>query len=1038
MNGEPISGAIIKSPLINTTILSDNKGYFSFQTHESKLKIHISHLGYLSQELEISAKISDTLTVYLQVDEHALDEVVVTTGYQSIPKERATGSFSFVNRNKLDQVVSTNILDRLPAMANGIMMDNGTSNSGQLLIRGLSSIQGPKAPLIVIDNFPYEGDINNINPNIVESISILRDAAATSIWGARAANGVIVIKTKVAKDNQELNIELFTALSLSKKPNLNKIPLISSSDLIDVEIELFKRGFFNADINSTNRTVLSPIVNLLNKEKNGIINNEELTDEINLLRQNDIRQQFSQYMYKTAKNQQYFLNLSHGTQSHKWSSSVGYDNNLASLGDNNERFNIRFNNSYQVFKNAFLSNSLYYNKLISKSGRLGYGDILVKNNFFPSYLRFADEKGNPLNVPTGYNQSFKDSFGASLQDWNYYPLNDWEKSYSIGNNNEILLSTGVNYQIFKNLKADIKYQYQQQQSFNERINTEDSYFARNYTNMFAQISTSGGVTKYVIPQGGIHDRFDNITKINNFRAQLNYDNNWGNHDITALAGGEVRKNRTDFFSNRIYGVNSQNLTIGNIDYVNTYPSLINGSRVYIQNNESINTHHRNFLSYFTNFAYSYDKKYILSGSARKDASNLFGLKTNDQWNPFWSIGGAWIISNEKFFKSSLISNLKLRATHGFNGNIDPAMVAVSTIAFDGSNSFFTGTRMARFANFYNPKLQWETVEMNNFAVDFELANNMLYGSVEYFIKNGENLFGTTPVDYTTGVSTSLVMNVASMRGEGLDVELNSNVVNKDDFKWTAQLNFSLSKDKVTDYYQRSRSASFYVGNGSSVPISAVEGRPVYGMYAYQWGGLDPQTGDPLGFVDGEISKEYTRLIGSMTMLEDLKYFGSAIPRVYGSFNHSFTFHNISLNMSFLYKLDYWFRRKSINYSDLYTQWNGHADYAIRWRSSGDELNTNVPSNLWVTNSARDMFYLGSSPLVESGSHLRLQYINIAYTITNLKLKGMSFKSLQVFLNANNIGLIWRKNNHNIDPDFNPTTSTYMPSSVYAFGIRVNL
>lgn len=1043
---ERIDGYVLdiqsKTPLagVNVTIdggkttKTDRNGLFEIVVEHKKAQLSFSHIGYRPYVQNVMLPIKKTLQILLEVSENQLEEVEVTTGYQRIPKERATGSFAYVGKKQLDKMVTTNILERLPMMANGVMMDQGTSDNGNLMVRGLSTINGPKAPLIVLDNFPYEGNISNINPNIVESITVLKDAAAASIWGARAANGVIVITTKTAKANQSVRIDLKSALTVGSKPDLDYIPMISSSDFIDVETELFKRGFYDADYSSTNKPVLSPVVELLFKEKNGKIGADKVSAELNRLRRIDSRQQYRDYMYKPLVNQQYFLNMSGGAEKYAWTSAIGYDANSGNLDEKSKRLNLRFQQIWQPISALKWLSSIYLTNGHTHSGRLGFGTVTLKNNGAPPYLEFADREGNALPVYTGYNQDFKSSFGSKLQDWNYYPLTDWQHDYSTSSNTEIILSSGIQYQIFKGANLDLKYQYQQTGGISDNMHDRDSYYSRDYVNRFAQVKSDGSYD-YRIPVGAILDRTNSQNRTHNFRGQFNFDRTWDQHQLTMLFGGEFRKSKSTYESNRYYGYNRNNLTLALVDYVNRYPSLINGAETFIQNGTSLDERNTNFVSFFANGAYSWKGRYILSASARRDASNLFGLKTNDQWNPFWSAGIAWMLSKEQFYKVEWLPSLKIRATYGFSGNIDPSMVAVTTIAFDGTASRYTGGRTARFDNYFNPSLRWETSKMLNFAVDFSAKNDRLSGSIEFFIKNGENLFGTSPIDYTKGVSTSMLFNVATMKGNGLDIDLNAVWLDRR-LKWNTKLNLNYYRDKIKEYYMSNRTGSYYIGAGS-VPISGAEGKQVYSIFAYKWAGLDPNTGDPQGWLDGEKSTNYATMMGAATTVDKLQYFGSAIPTIYGAMTNSFSYKGFGLDIALLFKFGYWFRRESINYNDLFYNLNGHSDYAKRWQKPGDEVLTDVPSNIWSTNSSRDSFYKGSTVLVEKGDHIRLQYINFNYTLSNLKMGRLPFQSIQFYAIANNIGLLWKANKKGIDPDFNMGQYSLKTPAVYTIGLNAN-
>ena len=1023
----PAKGVTVAIQNTKTATTTDQNGKFSLSTDEKRISLVILGKGYEEKILSLELPIKEPVRIYLSEKVAQIDEVVLTTGYQKIPKERSSGSFSSVSKTALNTQVSANILDRLAATANGIVISRGTSQgTPQIMVRGLSTIQGPKAPLIVVDNFPYEGDISNINPNIVENITILKDAAAASIWGARAANGVIVITTKGAKYNQPITVDFNTFLTTSPKPDLNYLKVISSADFIDVEQELFKKNFYNTDINSSSHSVLSPVVDLLNKEKKGLLSHEAVQREIERLKGIDSRDQFKRYMYQPLENRQYSLNMAGGAPQFSWTSSLGYDDNTGNLGENYQRMNLRFQNNWQPLKNLTLNTGIFFTHSATRNGRSAYGSIIMKTNAVP-YMEMADANGNALIVSKSFEQGYKSGLGnGKLLDWNYYPLTDWQHFSGTGRSSEIIINAGLNYKILKGLDADLKYQYQRTTGLSNSLYDEESYYVRDYVNRFTVINANGSLT-YNVPKGSILDKTTSQLLINNFRGQLNYNRGFGKHQVSAIAGGEVRDANFQSANIRYYGYDPNNLSFGTVDFKNKYP-LITGGTSFIDNLNALRETNSRFVSVYANAAYTFDNRYTISGSARRDASNLFGLKTNDQWNPFWSAGLSWNMSNEKFYPLNWLPELKLRGSYGYNGNINPAMVAVTTMAILGVSTY-TQEQMARFDNYYNPQLRWETVRMVNAGLDFATRNNRISGSVEYFRKKGENLFGQVPLDYTVGL-TSLVWNVAGIEGNGIDVELRTININKA-FRWQTTANFSTYKDKVTKYYPSSTIARNFVL--SSVPISGIEGLPVYSIFAYQWAGLDPQNGDPRGYLNGEVSKDYAKIMGAD--VKDLQYFGSAIPTVYGSFTNTFSYKQFTLDVGVTYKLGYYFRRPSINYTSLFKDWVGHSDYALRWQKPGDESFTDVPSNQYQTNSNRDAFYAGSAALIEKGDHIRLQYINLGYEISKKQWQQMPLKALQLYANISNLGILWQESKSGIDPDFNLGSNVIKPPVMYTLGLK---
>lgn len=1028
-SGNPLEGVRITTKNPAEQQITDENGAFKLTVQEANVTLVFALPGYETQKGSYTLPFEGPLHIFLHEKVSEIEEVTLTTGYQKIPKERSTGSFSTISNETLNKQVSVNILDRLTAAANGVVLSQGTNNGeNQLMIRGLSTIKGPKSPLIVVDQFPYEGDISNINPNIIENITILKDAAASSIWGARAANGVIIITTKKGSFKEALSVDINTSLSISQKPNLDYISTMSSANFMEVEQELFKRGFYDEDLNSPIHPVLSPVVMILNKEKLGKITPSQREEALQKLRNVDVRDQYSKYMYVPSENRQYAVNLSAGSEKLLWSAMLGYDDNIGNLDERYKRLNVRFQNTWKPLKKLTVNTGMWLNQTQTQSGRYGYGSVVLKNNGLP-YLQFADQQGNPLSVPKEYNQDYKLGLGAGkLLDWNYYPLTNWQHEFASAKGTELILNAGINYKIAEGISADISYQYQNNNGTSGTLNDEKSYYARNYVNLYSVINDNGSVS-YNVPKGSIFSQNTSQNTVSNFRAQGNFDRKWGRHAINAIVGGEVRSSHSDYVNTMYYGYNPNNKSFINVNYNIRYLTSM-GPRSYLYDGNSLGDRSTRFMSLYTNMAYTFDGKYTVSGSARRDASNLFGLNTNDQWNPFWSTGLAWNISKEKFYSLSLLPLLKLRGSYGFSGNIDPAMVAVSTIRYFATSPY-TQSQMAMFTNYYNPKLRWETTGITNVGVDFESRNQVLSGSVEWYQKKGEHLFGQAPLDYTTGI-TSLLWNVAGMKGQGWDIELHSRNINRK-FSWNTAFNLSFYKDKITEYYLSNTIGRQFVV--SSVPVSGVIGKPVYSIFAYQWAGLDPQTGDPRGFLNGEVSSDYAALTGSETKLEDLTYFGSAVPTAFGNFTNTFGYRNWNLDIGISYKLGYWFRRSSINYTKLFAEWATNSDYSQRWQQPGDERFTDVPSLRYETNSSRDDFYAGSAALVEKGDHVRLQYITLNYTFAQPYQK--LFNKLQLYANISNLGILWKATDSDRDPDYNMGNFTLLPPLTLTLGLRAN-
>lgn len=1036
----PVPGASVSFMKQSTVATSDNEGNFSIFYNGEPDSLIISHVSYKQKLLGVDKFTSASLIIELEEDSKHLEEVVINTGFQQLPKERATGSFSFIDNKTLNLQAGSGILERMNGVASSILFDN-TKNRNEarklnINIRGLSTINGSQDPLVVVDNFPYEGDLNNINPDDVESVSILKDAAATSIWGTRAGNGVIVITTKKAAFNQPLKIELNTNLMVTEKPDLFTIPQMSIGDYIDVEQTLFNKGAFNKQINSSSMPALSPAVEIFLSRKKGLISSDDSARQINALKQQDVRNDYQKYMYREGFLQNYSLQLGGGTRQYKYLLSGGYNRSIGILSDRSDRVNIRIDNTLHVTKKIQVSVKGLYTNLQSESGKSGYSGkgFRVGSRNVP-YIGFADKNGNPIAVGRNYRQGYIDSAGAGkLLNWNYYPLTDDSHNKATSNSNSFLASIGLQYQVSNSLSLDLMYQYETQQLHSQTLSDIESYSTRDLINTFSEINPVTGVVNYAVPLGSILYKGESSLDAQNFRAQLNYSKSWRRQNVTAILGSEIRQGKNDGSNYNVYGYNDDLLTYANVDFVNPYPTYVTGYPQYIPNNMSFSGTLNRYVSLFGNAAYSLKDRYTLSASVRKDASNLFGVNANDKWLPFWSSGIGWDISKEKFYRLSFVPYLKLRATYGYSGIVDQSKSAVTVMGYFGANNNFTETPQGLITQFANNNLGWEKVRQFNLGLDFQIQKKALAGNIDYYIKNGFDLFGLSPIDYTAGLSTNvLTKNIADMKSTGVDIVLQSTNIDRSGFKWVTNYLFNYNESKTTNYYTAT-GQRFLAETGRD--ISPLVGKSLFAVLSYKWGGLD-NSGNPQGYYNKGLSTDYLAIFNSLANPDSLVYEGPAVPKYFGSVTNSFLWKGFSLSFNINYKFGYFFRKATISYDQLINSGTGNADYAKRWQQPGDELGTTVPAFIYPISSnakRRDQFYAGSEVTVLRGDQIRLQFVNLSYEFKNLLLRSKSIKELQVYAIANNLGLLWTSNKEGIDPDFQ---STWPTPRTFTVGIRTS-
>ncbi|MEJ2884625.1 SusC/RagA family TonB-linked outer membrane protein [Pedobacter sp. GR22-6] len=1030
--GVPLSGANVTIDNTSFGTVTDEQGNFRLMSDVSEGVLMVKYVGYESTSIIFNPGNLGPFTITLKAGFDLLSEVaIVSTGYQEIPKERTTGSFTVIDNKLLNRTVSPDLISRLKGVTNGLLLDNSTGNSTRLSIRGRSTIFSNTTPLIVVDNFPFEGDLNAINPDNIENITILKDAAAASIWGVRAGNGVIVITTKRGLLNAKALVSVKTDVTIGEKPDLYHQPQLNSSDYIDIEKFLFERGAFNSTINNGYATI-SPVVALLQKLKQDPSLASQVNGEIEVFRKLDYREQRSRYFIRRSLQQHYSTDIAGGGKNQSYYFSVGLDKNRPNaVAQSDSRITLKGANTYKFLNDRInLTTDLNFSK--SKSDN---AFTYNRTGYLP-YEQVADENGNalPIVINSGLRSSYTDTAGrGALLDWKYRPLD--ELKYGTSNQEQDLtdyrLNLGISYRIIKGLTFGLNYQFYSANTKAENTYGKDSFYTRNLINSFSKVNSNTGVATLPIPTGDIYTPTFTARRSNYGRAQLNFNSTWNpKHSTTAIAGYEVRD---DSFSNNsytLYGYNAETATNIAVDYVTQFRNYYNTGLSRIPSGMVQSATKNRYLSFYANATYIYDEKYTITGSYRRDESNLFGVKANQKGVPLWSLGLAWNLQKENFLTADWLSALQIKASYGYNGNVNNSISAYLTAVPSFTNQF-TNSLYYTIVNPPNESLRWERVKNINLGLYFALKENRISGSVEYYVKDGLDLIATSPIAPQTGIST-FTGNTANTHTAGIDLQLNTKNINRS-LRWETNFILNFVKDKITEY-KASIGNNGSIVSSSTNSLSPLEQYPINSIFAYRWAGLDAN-GNPQGYLDNLVSLDYTKIRGSQDR-NQLDYFGSATPTSFGAVRNTFQFKNFELSFNVTYKMGYYFKRLSVNYSNLYVAGGSfiQPDYEQRWQNPGDELKTNVPSAVYPNNSSRSAFYTDAAILVSKGNHIRLQDINFNYSLQKSQLGKLPFTSLNIYSYITNIGLLWRANEHGIDPD---QRSGYLTPTSFAIGLKAS-
>lgn len=1064
---EPIRGKIVDSaarPLAGATVsvrgkdvrtMTDNEGNFSINAKEGD-ELEVTYVGYetLTYKLKagggfVALKMAQKIT--------GETEIVVTAfsnGYQNIPKERATGSFEHIDNRLFNRTTGPTVLSRLEGITNGVQfLTPGSNDPANLRVRGLSTIEANSRPLIVIDNFPYEGNTNTrdnpsqvdlsfINPNDIESIDVLKDAAAASIWGARAANGVIVITTKKGKLNQKPRVSFNQTTTIGMIPDLmydrSRLP---GETMMEIEKYRFD-NLTTYDPTSTSKPVIPEYAYLLQKLKNGKIDQATFDAESNRLKNTETRDEVEKYLMQRSILQQYSLNVRGGGPMYSYYMSAGYDRNRGTnVGDRDERFNLNLNNTFVPVKNLTVQGGINYSTTRAHNNGITMSDLSGANLMGVSpYIRLKDANGNAAVVMKDRSQIYKDEqMAAGLMDWNFRPLDEINQRDIRSNAQEFRINASINYKFLN--RFDLGVQYQNTTGSNNSTSQyyKESYYVRNVVNKFTRIDNGLQQVPYgdILVEGSPYK-----TKSNTFRAQLGYNEKIGSdHQISAIAGSEireiVRERQPGYY---LYGYDPFTMSgkLTELDVTTSKPVRPGGTEMIPSQfplESQLNKYTDRFLSYYANASYTYKGRYTVSGSSRWDGSNLFGVKTNQKWQPLWSIGGKWDIDREDFYHSSWVPGLTLRATYGIGGNVMNLLsrYASGSVLSDRNS----GLSYIRVGTVGNPSLKWEETKTLNLALDFTLKNNRISGSFEWYSKKAYDLIGDDYLEPNTGIITggtgdkSKKVNYASLKTEGFDLRINTKNLTGE-LGWNSTILLSSVKNKVTEVYVNpGRKVLEYFGTTNGIP-------PVYSvsrdmLYATPWWGLDHDTGLPIVYLNGNKITNYQTFMNGIKK-EDLVNAGVSVPTLFGSLRNDLYYKNFSLSFLITWKAGHVFRRSSMSSG---AEWNGtyNMDYFNRWKQPGDEAFTNVPAYRTTFDNQLSTYYNFSNTLIEKGDVVRLQDVSLSYAITRTLIPRLPVERVNLIANVRNVGMLWKANSLGIDPDF--ANAQYVTPRTFALGIQLD-
>jgi len=1016
-NNEPLAGCVVLIPSQKTQVISDNDGKYKVTVNE---KSPILIFSYIGMKTVTTTATDNTININMVPDFLQIEQVVVT-GYQTLKKFNTTGAINSLDSKAIDIKSSYSLNKILEGAVAGL-----TVYKGDYRIRGGSSLSAGTKPMFIVDEFEVEKLPENMD--IVENITVLKDAAASAIWGSRAANGVIVITTKQGKTD-EFKVSYSNNFTITAKADFSDLNRANSEQMLNYQKEIYVKNFMNPTSYPGKKTGYPDSYQIFFDHYNGLIDNSEMDNRLAQLAKSSNKEQISEYLLQNKFSQNHLLSISGGTDKANYFLSTSYNDGKSTyVGTSNNSMNINLRSSYKLY--SFLKVRADLNANFSKSDN-GYSSLgsdiyslypfqLLKNENGYVYDYSAFNKVEALRLKgLGYLESGKNI----LEEVNLSDNKTEATSYKV--------RFGTDINIIKGVTANIDYQYEKNSSTNKNINSSKGYLARTLIN--SMTTSTSGVLKYNVPNADILDK--SISNINSWAAKagLNLNRSFGasqKHYVNAVLGFEIRKKVYDADVFRKLGYNDQLLSWQPIDQIALSQTGIkwwDGSTQYYRSeyfDMFAYTDNRETSSYGS-VVYTYDNRYTASGSFRFDESNLFGADKMYRRNPIWSLGASWNISQEKFFKSDVVTDLIIRATTGLTGNFDrsgstsPLMVATRMYLSS------VGDYITRISSPPNPTLRWEKTRSSNISASVSLWNRLSI-SADFYKIISYDLLGTTILDPTTGFASARI-NAANMENKGVELIINGDIIKNRKFNWSTGLVFAFNHNTITK--NNVSDAQPHLNRPSGVS-RFVEGYARETIWSYRWAGLD-NAGNPQTF-DKDGNKTFT------LSLEALEANGTYQPKYNGSLNSAITYQGLTLNVMFVYNFGHITRVEYPSMNPYEATPTVSALISERWRNPGDENNPNILPSISNAFNYRDLLTRYSSNSIRNAGFVRFRDILLNYQLPTKWLKETPFKKISITANATNLAL-WTVNKDGYDPEaIEPVKGAFSLKEPVSFTFGVKL
>ena len=1024
-DGQPVIGASVLVKGTQIGVITGVDGDFTLPNVPSSAKtLVISYIGMQTQEVDIKPNIK----VFMRSDSEMLDEVMVVA-YGTAKKSAFTGSASVIKSETLEKRQVSNLSNALSGTVSGVQTQSTNGQPGTsatVRIRGIGSMYASNNPLYVVDGIPYEGDISAVNSQDIESMTVLKDAAAAALYGARGANGVILVTTKKGKSG-DTQISLDARWGVNSRLVKNYDVLQNANTYMETAYSALYNGYLYNSGYTAERAYQLANADLFPKlgyqvytipDGQYLIGRNGKLNPYATLGYSDgdyyyTPDNWSDEMFQSNLRQEYNLSVSGGSDKLSYYLSASYLNDEGIIENSGfERISTRMNVDYQAKKWLKLGVNLSYSNVTSRSpgdqdtdAATSSGNAFFVGNFiapiYPMYVRNADGSFQ-YNANTGYHVYDYGDGSSTNFTRNFMSMSNPMSGFLYDTEKYLMdILNGKWY-----AKIDIIDGLSLTASLGLHIdNTRQHSVGNKYYGQSA--SYGGSVMQYSSRVYSLDQQY-----------LLNYKKTFGNHNLDILAGYESMDFNTE--SHYILGYNmysDKNWTASNVI------DRKNGSGSY---NEYAT------IGIITRASYDFNEKYYGSVSYRRDASSRF--HPDNRWGNFWSVSAAWDMAKENFISQyDWINMLKLKASFGQQGNdnlyykgytnyypyLDQFTVSGSDGVFSDGVLYYKGSK----------DITWETSNSFNVGVDFALLGGRIDGTIEYFNRQTKDMLYYKPVAMSNGY-TQLPMNIGSVRNSGVEIELNYTPIETNDLKWVINWNGTLMKNKILELHPDLK--------GEMIDGSYIyrEGESLYQMYLTKYAGVDPDSGEALYWAKDENGVEYKDKDWSAAYNSNRQASGDLLPTIYGGVGTTLEFRGFDFSIQCAYQLggtiyDSGYQAFMHGGDSHYMGYNWHKDILNAW--TPENRNTNIPRVDAIdkyTNSSSDRW-------LTSSDYFSINNITLGYTLPKRWLRSLGIGSLRIYGAADNVALFSARKG--LDPRMSYTTAStdrYTPIRTISGGLKV--